>query len=169
MNQLIQFINIMNSNTKPGELALGAVLGMFSAFLSPSPVDFLIVLFIALMLNCNLTFFFFCAVIFKALTFGIDPLGDAIGYAILNAPFFENIGNALMKMPVVPFTKFNFTVITGDLIIGLVLTPVVWFGTMKFVPYYREKWQQPVDKFMSKFKVVKALKVSSFYGKIKGE
>jgi hypothetical protein len=78
---------------------------------------------------------------------------------VLNAPFFENAGNALMKMPVIPFTKFNFTVITGDMLIAVVLVPFVWMGAVKFIPFYREKLQSRVESL----KIARIYKMSNFY------
>jgi uncharacterized protein (TIGR03546 family) len=167
IKQIAQFIAVLNSRTSPGELALGAVLGMFGAFLMPSPLDFGVVFFLVLILNCNMSFFFFSLVIFKALAFGIDILGDKVGFAVLNAQFFGKTGAFLMNMPVVPFTKFNYTVIMGDFIIAAVLTPAVWFAMVKFIPFYRDKLQARVDK-SGIMKLVKVTDLYKFYQNYKG-
>ena len=168
IKQLAQFIAVLNSKTKPGELALSAVLAMFAAFTMPSPLDFWVIFFLVLILNCNISFFFFTLVIWKALAFGIDIAGDKVGYAILTAPFFEKMGNALMTVPIVPFTKFNYTVVMGDFAIAIVLTPLVWLGMVKFVPFYRDKLQSRVEK-SGLMKFVKVTDLYKFYQNYKGE
>ncbi len=159
VKMFVNLLSILNSNTKPGEIALGAVLGMFAAFMMPAPVAFWGIFLIALLLNCNYSFFLLSILIFKGLAFGIDHIGDKIGYAVLTAPFFEQLGSKLMAMPVVPFSKFNYTVIMGDFIIAIVLTPFVWIAMAGFVPFYRKNMQAAVDKF----KIVKMVKMTNFY------
>jgi uncharacterized protein (TIGR03546 family) len=155
----MKLISILNSKTKPEELAMGVVFGMFAGFLMGAPLNLIVIFLILVVINANISMFLFSMLIFKLLAFGVDIAGDKLGYAVLTTGFMKTAGKAMLSMPLVPFTKFNYTVIMGDLIIGIVLIPFLWIGTIKFVDYYRTHIQAKVDKF----KVVKMIKMSGFY------
>jgi uncharacterized protein (TIGR03546 family) len=159
LNQFIKLISVLNSNTKPGEIALGAVMGMFAAFLMGAPLNLVIIFLLLVIINANMPVFVLSMFVFKLLAFGIDLAGDKLGFFVLNLDFMKNLGSAFMAMPVIPFTKFNYTVIAGDFIIAVILTPLVWLGVVNFVPYYRKNIQEKVDKF----KIVKMIKMSNIY------
>ncbi len=159
LNQLMQLISILNSKTKPGELALGVVMGMYAGFLSGAPLDLVIIFMLLVIFNANITMFIFSMAAFKLLAFGVDIAGDKLGYAVLTIGAVKKAGVVLMSLPVIPFTKFNYTVIMGDFLIAVALTPFVWFGTVKSVPFYRDHIMEKVDKF----KVVKMIKASNAF------
>jgi uncharacterized protein (TIGR03546 family) len=159
IRQITKLLSIVNSNKQPGEIALGVVFGMFAGFLLAAPFNAVIIFLLVLVLNVNTAAFFLFAGIFKLITFLIDPLGDMLGRAVLTIPFFEPVFSKMAQMPLVPFTKFNNTVIMGDFIIGLLLMVPVWFGTMKMIDYYRKHMQDKVKKFG----IVKALKAGNLF------
>lgn len=168
LSQIMKLISILNSKTKPEELALGMVMGMYAGFLMGAPLNLIIIFLLLVVINANISMFMFSMIIFKLLAFGVDIIGDKIGYAVLTMDFVKKAGSTMMSMPVIPFTKFNYTAIAGDFIIAVVLTPFVWIGAVKFVPYYRTHIQEKVDKF----KIVKMIKMSDafkIYNSYKGE
>ena len=168
IKQIVKLISVLNSKTNPNEIALGVVMGMFAGFLMGAPLILVVIFMMLVVLNANMSVFFLSIMVFKLLAFGVDFAGDKIGYALLTMDAVKNAGTAMMSMPLVPFTKFNYTVITGNFIIAVILTPLVWIASVKFVPFYREKIQSKVDKF----KIVKMIKMSSafkIYDSYKGE
>ncbi|MBN2754783.1 MAG: TIGR03546 family protein [Candidatus Goldbacteria bacterium] len=159
IRQITKLLSIVNSNKEPGEIALGVVFGMFAGFLLLAPFNAVIIFLLVLVLNVNTAAFFLFTGIFKLITFLIDPLGDIIGRAVLTVPFLEPVFSKMAEMPLVPFTKFNNTVIMGDFIIGLLLIVPVWMGTLKVIDFYRKHMQDKVKKFG----IVKALKAGNFF------
>ena len=51
----------------------------------------------------------------------------------------------LYSLPVVPWTKFNNTVVLGNLVLGLLLYAPVYFAFQTCALYYRENWKARVD------------------------
>jgi uncharacterized protein (TIGR03546 family) len=68
----------------------------------------------------------------------------------------------MSKAPLLPYTGFNNTVIMGDFIIGLVLSPIIWFGTKALLKIYKEKLQEKVQKL----KIVQLMNATDISGKL---
>jgi len=62
-------------------------------------------------------------------------------------------------MPIVPFTRFNNSVVMGSGIVAIVLSPVVFFASKFLVQKYREK---VVARFKDT-KILKVIKATSLY------
>jgi uncharacterized protein (TIGR03546 family) len=142
-----KILKFLNSQSDPTEIAIGVILGLFAAFLSPSFFNLILLFIIALILNCNFGVFFLCTGLFKVLTLAIDPIGNVIGKFVLTADFLLPLWKAMAGVPVLTFTSFNNTVIMGDFIIGIILTPIVWMITFRIVEYYRKNLKDKVNKF----------------------
>jgi len=143
---LSSILSILNSNTKPEEVCLGVVLGIFSGFLVIAPFNFVFIFLLIVLLKVNSGMYALATVFFKLLAFVIDPLGDKLGYSILTADFLMPVWKWLAALPVVPFTRFNNTVVMGDFIIGVIIAPFAWIGTSHFIVYYRKNWQEKLQK-----------------------
>ena len=154
---LKKIIVFLNSNADPSEIALGAILGLFGAYLSPAPLNLVIIILAAFIIRCNLGVFFLCLGLFKALTFATDPVADIIGLKILTLPALEAPFTALSAVPVAAFTGFNNSVIMGSFILALALSPLAWIGVIKFTDFYRKKLR---DKVM-KYKIMQVLSAGS--------
>lgn len=147
LKPLKKIINFLNSEADPSEIALGAILGLFGAYLSPAPLNLVIIIIAAFIIKCNLGVFFLCLGLFKALTFATDPMADIIGLKILTLPAFEAPFTALSAIPIAAFTGFNNSVIMGSFILALALSPLAWFVTVKFTDFYRKKLKNRIKKY----------------------
>lgn len=158
---LKKLIKFLNSEADPSQIALGAILGLFGAYLSPAPLNLIIIILAAFIIKCNLGVFFLCLGLFKALTFATDPLADVIGLKILTLPALEAPFTAISSIPVAAFTGFNNSVIVGSFILALALSPVAWFGTLKFTDFYRKKLRDKIKKY----KIIQILSAGSILDK----
>jgi uncharacterized protein (TIGR03546 family) len=122
--------------------ALGAALGLI-------PKDNLFGLLFLLL------FFFFrvdkgmavvTAAIFTPIGYAIDPLAHLVGTVVLNAGLLNPLWTFLYNLPIVPFTKFNNTVVMGNLVIGWLLFKPLFHGFKKALLVYRERYQARVEK-----------------------
>ncbi len=147
LGHLKKILKFLNSQADPAQIATGVILGLFVAFLSPAFFNVVLLFLIALLLNCNFGIFIFCAGIFKIFTIIIDPLGDSVGKVVLTANFLLPLWRYISQIPVLALTDFNNTVIMGNFIIGLILTPIIWIITVKSVEYYRKNLRDKVQKF----------------------
>lgn len=159
IKQITNFIKILNSDVRGEEIALGIVLGLFAGFLSIVPFNFILIFILLLILKANFSMFFISFAIFKLISFGIDPLGDIIGYSVLKLKFLHPFFTFLSSIPLMNFTQFNYSVVMGDFILAIVLTPFIYILSIKFVKIYRDKLKEKIQKF----KIVQALKMTNFF------
>jgi uncharacterized protein (TIGR03546 family) len=149
---LKQIIVIFQTDISPNQVAWGFALG---AILGLVPNMFMkLVLFIVIMMfRVNVSAAFLAWAVYEILSFALDPLFDVIGYQILSIGSLNAFYTWLYNLPVVPFTKFNNTVVMGSLITGIILIIPNMIIAKKLLVYYRTHLRDKV----SKWKIVKIL------------
>lgn len=164
LRQLTNLIKLLNSDIKEEEIAAGMILGFFAGLLSVNLFNFILVFILLLLIKANYSMFFLSFVIFKLLSIIIDPLGDIIGLVVLKANFLFPLFVFLSSIPLLAFTQFNYSVVMGNFIIALLLTPFIWIISIKLIKIYKEKLKDKVQKF----KIVQAFNFLKFIDKNKG-
>ncbi|GAB4224258.1 MAG: hypothetical protein Kow009_15960 [Spirochaetales bacterium] len=141
---IVKVFAMVNANRRPGEVAAGMALGFWMA-LQPGFTFFRILL---LTLTFLLKVHFPSALL--ALFLGsfvaplFDPLLDLAGGWLLTVPFLEPVWASLYTMPLVPWTRFNNTVVMGGLVGGGVLAVPVYFLVKGLIRQYRETWRDRI-------------------------
>ncbi len=162
-----KLLKLLHSEISPAQLAGGFALGSIIGLTPFASLQNIAVFVIILILKVNIGAAFFGITVFGLLGFFTDPLADLIGYYLLaDSPGLTSFWARLYNMPIVPFTRFNNTVVLGSFVIAVMLLIPVYFAAKKFVIYYRANLKEKVEKI----KIVKLLKVSklfSFYDQYK--
>lgn len=135
--------------------ALGAALGLVPKGNLFALIFFL--LFFALRLNKGMALL--SATFFTPLGWAFDAPAHRVGLALLKAPALEGLWTALYDMPIVPLTRFNNTVVLGNLVFGLVLAVPLYFACLRFVAWYAANLAEKVERL----KLVQALKGMRWY------
>jgi uncharacterized protein (TIGR03546 family) len=102
---------------------------------------------------------FLSAFFFSFVAWALDPLFHAVGSAILGAPALRPLFTALYNMPIVPFTRFNNSVVMGSGVIALALSPFVFLLSRALVVQYRAT----VVERLRQTKAWKAVQATSLY------
>ena len=149
---LKQIVVIFQTDISPNQVAWGFALG---AILGLVPNMFMkLVLFIVIMMfRVNVSAAFLAWAVYEILSFALDPLFDVVGFYILNINSLNGFYTWLYNLPVVPFTKFNNTVVMGSLVVGIILIIPNMLIAKKLLVYYRIHLRDKV----SKWKIVKIL------------
>ena len=152
LKTLKQIIVIFQTDISPNQVAWGFALG---AILGLVPNMFMkLVLFVVIMMfRVNISAAFIGWGIYEILSFALDPLFDILGYHILNINALNSFYTWLYNLPIVPFTKFNNTVVIGSLVVGIILIIPNMLIAKKLLVYYRTHLREKV----SKWKIVKIL------------
>ena len=164
LNQMFQLLKLLNSNKGTNQIAagiaLGAVMGFSPVFSLQYVVAFLLMLVFRIQIGAALisaTFFAFPA-------FLIDGWANQLGQVILEAPSLRPLFTQLYNMPIVPFTRFNNSIVMGSGAIGFLLAPIVFFVSRTLVMRYRihivQRFQQ--TKF---WKLIQATSLYKWYAK----
>lgn len=153
MLKIVQkILKILQTDISPDQVAFGAALGVFLG-LVPGILMKCFFFLLIMVLRVNIGSAFITWTIFGILGLLLDPLADKLGYFILNAGFLLKFWTFLFNIPVLPFTKFNNTIVMGNLFLGIVFFVPIVIATKKFLVYYRKNWRDKV----AKWKIVRLL------------
>jgi uncharacterized protein (TIGR03546 family) len=159
LKQLFALIKLLNSETGTAQIAAGIAVGFILGMTPMMSLQAFIVLLILFIFRVQIGAAFLAAFFFKFVAYIFDPLFDSIGFAVLNMDALHSFFTALYNMPIVPFTRFNNTVVMGAFIITVILSPVVYVVSLKMVAQYRV---QVVNRFKGT-RAWKAIQATSFY------
>ncbi len=137
LKQIFGFFKLLHSETGNNQLAwgvaLGFVLGMTPALSLQSLLVFLCLFFFRIQIGAA----FVAAFFFKFIAFLLDPAFDRVGQWALELPALQGTYTQLYNMPIVPFTRFNNSVVMGSGILALLLLPVVLVLAKYLIIKYR--------------------------------
>ena len=154
-------LKVLQSDVSPRQIAFGAVLGVLFG-LVPGILMKCLIFILIMFLRVNIGAAFASAAVFALIGLFTDPVSDKIGYFILNADFLLPLWTALFNFPIVPFTKFNNTIVMGNIALSILCFIPVYIFSNKFIAYYRTHWRDRV----AKWRIVKLLTASSLSYKI---
>lgn len=162
LKQLFSLIRLLNSETGENQIAAGVaagfILGMTPALSLQSLLVFLCLFFFRIQIGMA----FLSAFFFSFVAWILDPIFHSVGDSVLRLEFLQGLFTTLYNMPILPYTRFNNTIVMGSGVVALMLCPVVFFTSKTLVIRYRqtilERFQQ--TKF---WKFVKATSVYKWY------
>ena len=155
-----KLIKLLRSADKPGQLAGGFILGMMLGLVSFKSLFVAPVILLIIVLNVNLSMTIFAFILFKLIAFLFDRIFHSLGYWLLvDLEFLQEVWRTLAGIKIVPYTRFNNTVVLGSFFASLLLLIPVFIGVKRFLMKYKEKYQPKIEKL----KFVRALKGSKLY------
>lgn len=135
-----KWLAVLGSETAPGQIALGAALGVVAGLTPLGSPHNLLVLFLLLVLRANLPTFVVAWGAATGFAYLLDPLFHALGLALLTAGPLQGLWTSLYHLPPVRLTRFNNTVVLGSLGVSLALFVPVCAGVAWGVRRYRERF-----------------------------
>ncbi len=159
LKQIFAFIKLLNSDTGTISLAAGLtcgfILGMTPVLSLHSLLIFLILFFFRIQIGAA----FLAAFFFKFVAFLLDPLFDSVGRKVLEMESLAPIFTKLYNMPLIPFTRFNNSIVMGSAVITIILSPIVFIISQRLIVKYRVT-------VLARFKTTKmwkAVEATKFY------
>src|SRR5688572_3196362 len=73
----------LNSEVSPAQIAAGFAYGALLGLIPATGLLPIVLLFLAFVVNINLTIMFLAAAIFKILAFALDPVANLLGFTVL--------------------------------------------------------------------------------------
>ncbi len=159
IKQIIQMIRMLHSENGTHQLAIGLTLGIFLGFSPFLSLQTLLILVILLVFKVQIGAAFLSAFFFKFIAFLADPAADWLGQKTLEHPSFIDLWTTLYNLPLIPYTRFNNSIVMGSFVLALIISPIVYFVFLQLIKQYRSR---VVEKF-EKSKVWKAFKASPVY------
>lgn len=159
VQQWLQLIKILHSETGTRQIALGVslgfVLGMSPALSLQSLLVFVILLFFRVQLGAA----FLAAFFFKFVAFFLDPAFHSVGQWVLENPSLNPLLTNLYNTALVPWTRFYNSIVMGSGVVSFLLLPVVFLLSFWLV----QKYRATVYMHLKDAKVMKLLKATTFY------
>lgn len=160
IQQIISLIRLIHSETDPRQISLGFALGMIPGLTPFMSLHNILVLFILLFIRANISAAMLSWAVFSILAFVLDPLFHLLGLFLLTgmAPL-QGVWTSLYNAPLVPYTKFNNSVLIGSLFFSLLaFYPVYWGGRIMVM-----KYRETVMERLNQLKIVHVFRASSLY------
>jgi uncharacterized protein (TIGR03546 family) len=159
LKQIFAFLRLLNSDSGHNQLAAGLACGIILGFSPFFSLQTFLVLLLVFFLRIQLGAAFLSAFFFKFVAFLVDPLANLAGRAVLENESLRPLFVKLYNMPIVPFTRFNDSIIMGSFIIGALLAIPGFFVFRKLIDQYRVV----VLARIRETKVWKAVTATKFY------
>lgn len=158
---LAKFLQLINSETSPSQLAAGACFGLLVGLSPLFSLHNLVLFLLVCLLRVNFGMFFLSLAVFKILAFALDPFFDWLGYLVLvEVTSLRSFWVALSSMPVLPFFRFNNTIVAGSLTFGLAVFIPAFVFFVWAIHQYRRSWRERIKKS----RAAKAIKATKLYG-----
>ncbi len=164
LSYLIKVLGALNSAEYPWQISFAVILGMFLGFLPFFNFFSFLVIFLALIININISIFILSSGLFATLGFLLDPVFDKVGFFILTFKPLLPLWTYLYNIPYVQWTGFNNTVVIGSIFVSVVLSPPVFIVLNRLIIKYREK----LSWIFKKVPILKGLKLFKIYEKLQG-
>jgi uncharacterized protein (TIGR03546 family) len=171
IQQIIGLIRIIHSETDPRQISLGFALGMIPGLTPLTSLHNLLVLLAILFFRVNIGAAMLSWGVFKILAYALDPLFHQIGFFLLTGVgFLQGLWTTLYNAPLVPYTRFNNSIVMGSLIFSLLAFYPVYWGGRFIVVKYRETLMERFNRLriVQVFRASDLYKWYSRYSKLKG-
>jgi len=159
LKQVFAFLKLLNSDTGTTSLAAGLTCGFILGLTPVFSLQTLLVFICLFLFRIQIGAAFLAAFFFKLIAFALDPAFQVVGQSVLELESLRPLYTALYNMPIIPYTRFNNTVVMGAGVFAIALSPVVFVISRIFIVQYRA---QVVARFQST-KVWKVIKATQFY------
>ena len=136
--KLIQsIIKTLHSDGTPGQVAAGIALGSVLGLTPILNVHNLIILSFIVLLNVSFGGAMLGWALFVPIGFLLDPVFNAVGLQLLQAPSLRPLWTSWTNTPLVPYTNLNNTVVLGSFVGWVVLAVPIFFAARWGVARYR--------------------------------
>lgn len=159
LKQLFAFIKLLNSDTGNISLAMGMTCGFILGMTPVLSLHSLLVFIILFVFRIQIGAALLAAFFFKFIAFLLDPVFHAVGSKILEIKSLESLFTSLYNLPIVPYTRFNNSIVMGSAAVTFLLSPVIFILSQYFIVKYRELI---VARFKNT-KFWKAIEATKFY------
>lgn len=141
------FARALVDQDTPRQLALGFALGMLAGLVPKGNLIAVGLMLIICGSKVNLGTAALGTFLFSWVGLLTDPMSHEIGIWLLTHESLQAFWTSLYNLPIVPWTRFNNTIVLGSLVIGLLmLYPVYRLAKSRFA-VWQPKWAEKIRKF----------------------
>lgn len=148
LSQLKSVIHALHAKDNPRQLAMGFAIGSLIGWVPFNILYSPIIFIILYSLNVNLGFGVLGIGITTLFSFLLDPWAGRVGhYLLTQIPALHPVWTTFFNIPIVPFTRFNNTVMLGSIVLAILLATPLYFLSYWLIQKYRATWYHRVEKW----------------------
>jgi len=159
LKQLFSLVKLLNSETGENQIAAGVAAGFILGMTPALSLQSFIVFLCLFLFRIQMGMAFVAAFFFSFVAWILDPIFHKVGAAVLTLPALESLFTSLYNLPIVPYTRFNNSVVMGSGVLSLLLVPFVFLLSRSLLLKYRET----VLVKIKSTKAWKAIQATSLY------
>lgn len=156
---LAKILKVLNSEQSPAQIAAAISMAAIVGLTPLLSLHNLIIALVVLWFRVNLTMFLVAWPLFTLLGIIITPLSESVGATLLQndtlLPMWESFYNTLIGR----WSNFYYTGVIGSLVVGLIVSIVLFPLSQLFIANYRGKWLKKIEQYQ----IVRMLKASKFW------
>jgi uncharacterized protein (TIGR03546 family) len=137
LKQVFGLLKLLNSETGENQIAMGLALGLILGFSPWFSLQTLVLFGLVLIFRIQIGALFISAFVFKFVAYLLDPLADALGRRVLEAPSLRGLFVELYNLPIIPLSRFNNSLVMGSGILGFTLAIPSFFLFKFLIQRYR--------------------------------
>lgn len=159
LKQIFGLLKLLNSDTGTNQLAAGVaagfVLGMTPAF----SLQTIFIIALVLMLRVQVGAVLLGAFFFAFPAYLLDPIFHSVGVNLLESESLKSLWTILYNMPLIPFTRFNNSLVMGSGAVAFLLAPFIFLGSKLLI----QKYRSAILERFKETKFWKAVKATAFF------
>ena len=161
---LLGFFSILRSNDNPWQLALGFAIGAALGLIPAKSILGLAILILLYLLNVNLGLALMTAALYKIVGAFASPLFHEMGrYLLVTRGDLTPFWTTLYNLPVIPWTRFNNTVVLGSVVAGIVLLLPHYLAMFALIRKYQTTWRGHLVERFARYKIIQILQGSNWF------
>jgi len=162
IGRILKILKALNSNEAPWQISLGLLFGALLGLTPLLSLHNLAVLFLALLINLNISMMLVSLAVFSLIAYALDPLFHQIGLTLLTSPELKDFWTPFFSCPVFLLANLNNTLVLGSLVSTLAVSVPLFFVVNVLVVKYRSAYNAVIGRFP----LLKFLKVLETYEKL---
>jgi uncharacterized protein (TIGR03546 family) len=136
INVIARVIGGLYSNKKPGEVAAAICWAVVLALIPGMNLLWFFLFGLMFFIKINQAITLLLIPVLVPVLGLLDPVLHRVGYTVLTAPGLHGFYTTLYGVPLIPFTRFNNTLVAGGLVAGILVSIPLFFlarlGVMQF-------------------------------------
>lgn len=139
LRYLFDFVKLLHSETSTRQLSWGFVMGLFLGFTPITTLHWVIYWVLLLVLRINIGAALLGFATFSAIAFFLDPIFHTTGLTLLTkVPSLTPLWVSLYHAPIIPYTRFNNTVVLGSFVLALLCLLPLYILSGLLIRKYRD-------------------------------
>jgi uncharacterized protein (TIGR03546 family) len=144
---LSKLIRVLREGDSPKAIAGGFTVGFLLGLTPLLSLQNLLLLLAAALLRMNLAALGFGMLLFSFVAYLFDPFFHNVGFFLLvQVDFLQGLYTSLYNLPAAPLTRFYNTIVAGSTVVGVALSPVVFWLAKHGIENYRARWAEKIEK-----------------------